>query len=195
MGLCVSGVSNGSSVGPVTPTTNVPPVAGGVALALAGDYAQIFVSSASAPGGPDVLGAFLFSGTYAGANPVVQYVADPANFTAGNWQSLNGVTRNDTGSTFTGQFALANNSSVQVGLVNVQGLYAVRVYLPTALTSGSLLVGGYTNPGTAAGVNSQLLVQMTQQNLLLRGVLLALSDIAGNNSNPADYLAAVGASL
>lgn len=195
MGLFTSGVSNGTAVGPTPTSPTTAPVSGGITLALAGDYAQLFLSGAANPGGPDTGGLILLSGTYTGGSVNVQYVPDLANWTLGNWQPLNNVVRRDTGGSVTGAFALTNNSAVQIDPGNVQGLYAIRVLLPTALTTGSLNVSGFTNPGSVAGSNQLILTQLAAQNTLLKGVLLALQDIGGSSSYNPDYLGAVGSSL
>ncbi len=182
MGLCVSGVSGGLAVGP--PTT--APQFAGVSLSQAGDYATIFVSNAAAPGGPDTAGQFALSGTFDNAVVSVQFVGDVANFQSANWQELNSATRSDTHAQLNGPLALEDSTALQLNPGQVQGLYAVRVYL-NSITSGAVLVGGSTFPGDPVSLNAAILAQSQANGLLLEAIALGLSDM-----NSTDYLAAVG---
>ncbi len=179
MGLCVSGVSGGLAVSQQF---------AGVSLLQAGDYATIFVSNAAAPGGPDTAGQFALSPnpTFDNANVSVQFVGDVANFQSANWQELNIATRSDTHAQLNGPLALQDNTALQLNPGQVQGLYAVRVYL-NSITSGAVLVGGSTFPGDPVGLESAQLAQSQANGLYLQAIALALSDMNGT-----DYLAAVG---
>lgn len=189
MGLCVSGVSGGFPVGPTPATPAVAPLLGGVPLSLVGDYATIFVSNAAKPGGPDVSGIFALSGTAVGAGVRVDFVPDPTNYATGNWQVLNGVIRNDTNAFVSGPFTVPTGTALQINPGNVSSLYAIRLFLVTAPTSGTLLASGNTNPGSVAGVDNAILSQQLAIGTLMKAVALGLSDLTG-----VDYVGAVGGS-
>lgn len=184
MGLCTFGVSGG-----VVVTNQL----GGVTLTQAGDYAAIQISNASPPAGPDTSGIFalspgLVAGAYTNATVTVQFVADPVNFAANNWQLLNNVIRNDANTYVNGSLLLVNSSALQLNPGQIGGLYAIRVYL-NSITSGSVLVTGNTNPGGLVGVDQAILAQLVASNAINKGLLLAQYDATGT-----DYLSAVGGS-
>lgn len=189
MGQCVSGVSGGLAVGPTPSNPTAAPQLAGVTLSAVGDYATIFVSAAANPGGPDTAGLFALSGTFTNATVSCQFVGNIQNWQSGNWQDLNTAIRNDTLAQVNGPFALTNSAALQVNPGQVQGLYAVRVYLE-AIASGGVLVTGMTYPGSPAGLESAILAQAQANGRLLEAVALGLSDMNGT-----DYLAAVGGSF
>ena len=174
MGVCNSGVSNGAAVGPTPAGRTVAPVAGGIFLAAAGDRAVVFVANAASPGGPDTGGLFSLSGTFTGATVQVDFVPDAANWAAGNWQPLQSAIRNDTNAFVTGPFQLASSTPLQVNPGPVQGLYAVSVKL-VSISTGQVLVNGFTNPGSVAGVESQILAQDIGMAALLRANAIGMS--------------------
>lgn len=189
MGLCVSGVSGGLPIGPTPSAPTQPPQLGGVSLSVVNDYATIFINNGASPGGPDISGIFALSGTFAGASVNVQFVPDQPNWLAGNWQTFNSVLRNDTNAFLGGPVALANGVALQLSVINITALYAVRVQL-VGITSGAVLVSGNTNPGSIAGVDQALLSALLGNNTINRGEALALSVLAD-----VDVLAALGSSF
>jgi len=190
MGQCVSGVSGGLAVGPTPTNPTASPQLGGVTLSQAGDYAVIFINNGAPPGGPDISGIFALSGSFIGPQINVLFVPDATNWTNGNWQTLNGVTRNDTNAPTGGAFVPPSQTALQLNPGNVSALYAIRVLMATTPTSGTMLVSGNTNPGSVAGVDAAILAQIVVQNTLIKAQVLALSDL-----NSTDYLAAVGGSF
>lgn len=177
MGLCNSGVSAGVAVSGQ---------AGGVTLSQAGDYATIFVSNNPPPNGPDTTGIFALSGSFASANIVVRFVADSVNFASGNWQSLNNIIRNDSNTFVDGAFTPPDATALQLNPGSIQGLYAIQVYL-VSISSGSMLVGGNTNPGGVAGIENMILAQQQANTTYSQALLLAIYDQTG-----VDYYSELG---
>jgi hypothetical protein len=186
MGLCYSGVSGGLAVGPTPTSPLLSPQTAGVSLSAAGDYAVIFIDNGAPPGGPDVAGIFALSGTFTGASVALEFVADMANWSSGNWQNLNSALRRDTNAFVNGPFVIPNSQALQLDPGNVQSLFAVRVKL-TAITTGAVLVSGNTNPGSVAGLDAAILAQMLALGTLLKANVLALSD-----QTSTDYLGVFG---
>lgn len=189
MGLCTLGVSGGLAV---------QNQFGGVTLSQAGDFAEIQISNAASPGGPDVSGIFALSGSFVGTNIAVQFLTDvtsagspgnPPVYASGNWQNLNNAIRNDTNAYITGVFSPPNATAVQINPGVVTSLFAIRILL-VSITSGTMLVGGNTNPGSIVGVDAAILAQIQAANVINKAQVLALSDM-----NSTDYLSAVGGSF
>jgi hypothetical protein len=190
MGLCVSGVSGGLAVGPTPTTPTQAPQLGGVTLSQVNDFATIFINNGANPGGPDISGIFALSGaTSAGVSVNVQFVPDLPNWQSGNWQTFNSVLRNDTNAFLNGPVQLPNGTALQLSVINITSLYAVRVLL-VGITGGSVLVSGNTNPGSIAGVDQAILSALLGNNTLNKAEALGLSILAD-----VDLLSALGSSF
>lgn len=181
MGSLNSGVSNGVPVNSQ---------ATGVQLLVAGDYAQIIISNAAPTEGPDNQGLVTVSGTYPPQTIAIQKVLTPSDFAAGNWTNLLGIIPRNTGlPDADGFLQLTANQTLDITLPSIQGMYAVRVFMPTSLASGEITVVGITFPATGQFSAAQLAaLQGISQQLLAH--TLALSDMNGT-----DYLSAIGGSF
>lgn len=175
MSQFASGVSGGVAV---TGQTS------GVTLSAVGDYAVLYVSNASPPGGPDVSVALTLSGSPVGANVTFtkKYVA------AGTATNLTGITVNGTE---VSSPYLVPGVDTDLSISGITGLYSITVTL-NSITSGDVLVQGQSSPGSATGLDAAILAQVTVQTETMQAMLLALQDMIGTSSYQPNYLDAAG---
>lgn len=115
-------------------------------LVNANDSIQIALQLQS-PIGPDNGGRFTIDGTYGTAVLIVEKCYSLSEFASNTWTTLTGVTRLDTSAQVNGNLAPSDNSTLDLLLPNLTGLYAVRLRL-VSLGSGTVLAEGATVPQT-----------------------------------------------
>lgn len=148
------------------------PVATSATLQNVNDSLPIVLQVNSAYG-PDGTGRFTVSGTHTGASVVVEKCYTAAEYAAGTWTTLVGAIRMDSNTPLTAPVSLSSNSTLDIILPPVVGLYAVRLRL-TAISTGSISADGSTYPGAPGPV-----VPITVPNATSIGVANALTSVAG----------------
>lgn len=146
----------------------------GLPLTVANDAITVVLANSALS--QDAQAAFTvtpYLGSYTGVTVVFEKAFTKADFDAGTWTALSGVSRLDTGVALAGNtISLPNSGSINFGVSFPPGFYAIRMRI-VAITSGGLTVECLTAPAGSAA--AQLLVQATLTNTYMKAVALGLS--------------------